>query len=84
MRTLEQLRKEIDDIDKQLKALLDSRFTLSGEVGSFKKQQGLPVKDAQREQRILTSIQEDSALKHGGEISRVYHAIFQASRELQE
>jgi len=45
-------RARIDNIDTQICKLLQERFAITGEIGQHKKNYGLPVFDARREQAI--------------------------------
>jgi|SRR3989344_6419684 len=47
--SLEDLRKELDQTDRQLIELLARRFRITHEVGIFKAKNGLPPKDESRE-----------------------------------
>jgi len=53
MNELEQYRKEIDDIDQELTRLVELRLNTVLKVGRYKKQHGLPVLDANREQAVI-------------------------------
>ncbi|MCS7233685.1 MAG: prephenate dehydratase [Synergistetes bacterium] len=50
---LEELRKKISEIDDKIKALLDERANIAKKIGEYKKKEGLPLWDPQREQEIL-------------------------------
>ena len=84
MQTLEVLRVQIDEIDAQIKQLLDRRFDISIAVGKVKKNAGTAVLDKAREREIIASIEDDKTLKHSGEIAGVYRAIMSGSRKLQK
>jgi len=51
---LAQYRAKIDKIDEQLRTLLEERFNITEAIGRHKKEQGLPVLDAEREEVIET------------------------------
>lgn len=53
---LEKLRKNIDIIDQKLIIVLAERFKKTEEIMSFKKKNGLPIKDKNREKVILKGI----------------------------
>ncbi len=42
---LDQIRKDIDQIDQELVALLERRMVCVGQIVEYKEQQGLPVLD---------------------------------------
>ncbi|HAX02780.1 MAG: chorismate mutase [Tenericutes bacterium GWC2_34_14] len=50
---LNELRKEIDDIDDQMMELFKKRMVISKNIGKVKKAMGLPVFDPSREQVLL-------------------------------
>jgi chorismate mutase len=57
-RSLEELRIELDDIDKQLVGLLALRFGLTGQVGVYKRDNGLAPVDVSREEQQFAGITE--------------------------
>ncbi|QHW33071.1 chorismate mutase [Paenibacillus rhizovicinus] len=64
MADLAELRTNIDDIDRQLIALLAKRFACTEEVGIYKEQHGLPAQDASREAQQFQKIAQ-YAQEHG-------------------
>lgn len=53
---LDQIRKEIDQIDQELVALLERRMVCVSEVVAYKKAKGLPVLDQGREREVLEKV----------------------------
>lgn len=53
MNQLEQVRQEINRIDEQMAALFERRMHAAEQVAAYKKEQGLPILDAGREQAVL-------------------------------
>ena len=53
---LEKMREEIDVIDDQLVDLFSQRMAIAGRIAEYKKENGLPVLDADRERKKLNSI----------------------------
>ncbi len=53
MSRLDEIRKGIGAIDKEMARLFVERMHLAGEVAEYKKANGLPVKDAEREAVLL-------------------------------
>ena len=45
---LDQIRKDIDQIDQELVALLERRMVCVGQIVEYKEQQGIPVLDQGR------------------------------------
>jgi len=56
MRKLDNFRKEIDKINLQIMGLLKKRIKISKEIGKYKKQNGLSILDAKREQKIYNKL----------------------------
>lgn len=85
MPSLEFLRSEIDDVDRQLVPLLEKRLKLSVKIGLYKREAGLSVSDPGREAVIRqrnVSLLNDKGFTES--ISNLYQAIFEESRRLQK
>ena len=84
MRELTALRQEIDQLDSQIAQLFLQRMEVCREVGEYKKANGLPVLDPQREQELLSA---KSALSGDPDAKRALRALFETvmseSRTLQ-
>lgn len=52
---LESLRKQIDEIDKQIVSLLAKRMKVVKKVGRFKKKNNIPVFDKSRWEKVISS-----------------------------
>jgi monofunctional chorismate mutase len=52
---LDNVRKKIDSIDKNILALVEERFELVNEVARIKKSKGLPIRDLKREEEVIKS-----------------------------
>jgi chorismate mutase-like protein len=83
---LDEYRKQIDAIDKELVALLGKRMTIVGKIGMLKKDQGLPIIDKKREREKITQIthiaQQEGLQKSF--IERIWHVIFTESYRIEE
>lgn len=84
MKELTALRREIDRLDEQLAQLFLQRMDICREVGEYKKANGLPVLDEQRERELLAA---KSALAGDADAGRALRSLFGAvmaeSRALQ-
>ncbi len=84
MRDLTELRCGIDEIDGELTKLFLRRMDLCKEVGAYKKANGLPVLDTEREKELLDA---KAALAGDAELAQSVRALFSAimaeSRALQ-
>lgn len=85
MSDLEQYRKEIDEIDRELTRLVEQRFNVAKKVASYKIQQQLPVLDASREEQVIKRNQERLIQsEYESEIADFYNELMRISRNIQE
>ena len=77
---LSELRAELDEIDAQMLTLFERRMEISAAVAKYKKDCGLPVRDAIREEAILARAMNAA----GPDGRRLYEVILRLSREKQE
>lgn len=85
MNELEQLRQQIDEIDRQLVALFEQRMAVTRQVGLYKLAHGLPVLDRSREEQVLagkTALLKDKALS--ADTRELFEAIMSISRRQQQ
>ena len=82
--TLEQKRRDIDQIDGEILALLGRRAGIVREIGEMKLKAGLPIVDWAREAEIIRR-----AAQHGGgpladdAADRIYRAILREARQIE-
>jgi len=81
---LDELRKQIDDLDRRLVLLLNQRAQLVEEVGKVKKRSGMEVYAPAREKEILRLVIDTN----GGPFSdsailRLFERILDESRSLE-
>ena len=69
---LQEIRKKLDAIDKDLVALFEERMKLCADVASFKIETGKPVYDGEREKQKLEAVRQ---LAHGTSTG-CYGAVF--------
>lgn len=84
MNKLENLRGEIDEIDRQLVGLFERRMAVTEQVGQWKQKNGMPVLDNQRQQTVLESkaaLLQDPALR--ADVTQLYETIMGISRRQQ-
>ncbi|KHD35917.1 chorismate mutase [Clostridium acetobutylicum] len=53
MKELEEIRKEIDDVDKSITELFEKRMNLVMEVAEYKEKNNIPVSDSKREKKVI-------------------------------
>lgn len=81
---LENLRTQIDKLDRDVLELLNRRMALSEEIGRLKTSQGQEVVDSDREEKILRHLISLNAGPLPDKTLRaVYREIFSGSRALQ-
>lgn len=83
MKTLEECRKEINEIDGKLVELLQQRMYVSMDVATYKKANDIPVYDAEREQALLRRIALLAGSNHQDAILAVYDTILMESKKKQ-
>lgn len=84
MRQLEEIRRELDEVDRELVRLFERRMTLSQEVARVKMAAGAAVLDASRERQVLDSRAAMLGDAHWAPAVReVYETIMALSRREQ-
>lgn len=82
---LEGLREDIDEIDRSLVALLESRLEICKAMAEVKKGGHLTIRSVAREQEVMSQLihqsQDENILRH---IEHIYAHIFQMCLEVQE
>lgn len=79
---LNNLRKQINDIDQQIAKLLDHRMQLCTMIGQAKQQNSLPIENTYREKEILNNINKMN-LTHTKQIQAIMLSVFKESKKLQ-
>ncbi len=80
---LQELRHQIDDIDRQLVALFKERMQVAANVAEYKRQNGMRVLDASRERALLAKIAELSGEEFEDYTRTLYSTILELSRSYQ-
>ncbi|MHC1592366.1 MAG: prephenate dehydratase [Candidatus Helarchaeales archaeon] len=84
MSELEEKRRRIEDLDKQIFSLLNERFKIAIEIGQLKKNENRDVVDKDREKRLVEMIsREGFKYLKTVDIHQIYEQIFSISRRLQ-
>ena len=81
---LNDLRKEIDNIDEQLVSLFSARMNLSAQVAAIKKEQNLPIFVPARERQILQDVAEKAGPEMANYARVLYSMLFELSRSYQQ
>ena len=81
---IERWRKEIDELDEELLRLLNMRARLAIKVGALKRASGIPVRDREREQFVLTRLQEaNTGPLDQDAVLRLFRHIIRESRRVE-
>ncbi len=85
MKSLEELRKGIDEVDRELLDLFLKRMELCSQVADYKREVGMPILDAKREKEVLDAkmnLIPDSELRD--EVYSFFGSMMSISRGLQK
>jgi chorismate mutase len=82
----EACRQEIDSLDQRLVELIQKRARVVEEVGAVKREAGLTIEDAQREQQVIEKVQR---LAKGGPlpaeaVGRIYQKLIEEMRNWEQ
>ncbi|MDI6785625.1 MAG: prephenate dehydratase [bacterium] len=81
MNQLEELRKEINDIDNKLLDLLNQRISIAMAIGNLKKEKGIDIYSPDREKSIINRLSSQNKGPFSNKaLSSVFHEIISASR----
>lgn len=84
MKGLGDWRKDIDSLDRELVALLNRRAESVLGLAPLKRQQGVPVREPDRERRVLANVLESNRGPLTDEsLKRIYEAVIQEMRAMQ-
>ncbi len=81
-------RTRIDELENMIIELLNKRAAYAVEIGKIKKQEGLPVFDASREQEILNRVAEKTREQNGPlspeSMQRIFQTIMTETRQVEK
>lgn len=80
---LEQIRAELDRIDKELVELFRARMELSGRAAEYKRDHNLPVLAAGRERELLSRVSGQAGDELAGYAQMLYQTLLAVSRAHQ-
>jgi chorismate mutase-like protein len=85
MRTLDELRGDIDRIDEVLVRLLNERARVACEVGKLKKERGIEVYQPEREKEVIRHVRGVAVEGPLGPeaIARLFERIIDEARRLE-
>lgn len=80
---LNDYRKQIDDIDRQLLALFGQRMEVAAAIAAYKKEHGLPILDGKREREKLLDVAAKTPDDLKDYAVSLYSLLFELSRSHQ-
>ncbi|MET3557290.1 monofunctional chorismate mutase [Streptococcus rupicaprae] len=81
---LDEIRKEIDHIDRNLVSLLEQRMACVEQVIAYKQQEGLPILDQNREKFVLDKVAKlVQQVDYQEAIIKTFEDILRQSRDYQ-
>ena len=80
---INELRQQIDAIDKELVDLFTRRMAVSGQIAEYKRANGMPVLVPARERAILQEVAAQAGPEMGNYTRVLYSMIFELSRSYQ-
>ncbi len=85
MRTLDELRADIDRVDEVLVRLLNERARVACEIGRIKKEQGIELYQPDREKQVLAHVRSVASEGPLGAdaIARLFERIIDEARGLE-
>jgi len=76
---LEELRKQIDDVDARIIELIGERIRIAEEIGRGKREKGRSIEDRERERKVLANVRRVAREKgidiSGEELKNIYERI---------
>lgn len=81
--SIEQLRNEIDSIDKELVNLFVKRMGVAAQVADYKRENGKPVLDPERERMLLQKVSDLAGEDMESQTRILYQLILSLSRSYQ-
>ena len=81
---LQDLRRQIDEVDDNLVCLFQQRMDLSAEIAQYKRQNNMPVYDPARERQKLYDLSHKVKEGYEAYVTALYSLLFELSRACQE
>ena len=77
---IQELRAQIDRVDDELVRLYGERMELARQIGRYKRENGLPVLDAEREQNLLNRVGEKAGAENENGVRELFELLMRHSR----
>ena len=82
--SLEECRKEIEEVDRAMARLFHRRMDISRTIGRYKKDRGLPIRDRHREEVLLANNEREVPEKDREAYRAFFQEVLALSRSCQE
>ena len=82
--TIQELRENIDRIDQQIVQLYCERMETARQIGAYKRENHLPVRDTERERELLNRLAQQAGDQYEQGIRALYQQMLDHSRILQQ
>lgn len=83
MKTIDELRSKIDEIDDGLVSLFLQRLAVVKEIGEAKKTLSLSVEDKDRENAVIERLTVNKTDEEKKKITELYNKIFDISKDTE-
>ena len=80
MSDLENLRKEINDIDDKIVLLMEKRMCVAARIAQTKKEANVAVRDEKREKDVVLRLKKNCGARFLPYIDEFYQTVFKISR----
>ena len=81
---IQELRENIDRIDQQIVQLYCERMETARQIGAYKRENHLPVRDTERERELLNRLAQQAGEQYEQGIRALYQQMLDHSRILQQ
>jgi len=82
--SVDDVRKQIDALDRELLAALNRRAGLGVEIGRIKQELGLAIEDVEREEAIIRQLQHHNpGPLGGGAVERIFRTIIAETKNIE-
>ncbi|CAM2900056.1 chorismate mutase [Hathewaya histolytica] len=84
MEDIKNIRREIDNIDKELVRIFEERLNLSLKVMEYKKERSLPILDKNREEQVIKQAKENlNNIKYEEYLEDFFTKLMEISKKVQ-
>lgn len=86
MRSLDEMRQDIDKLDDQILSLIAQRFKVVAEVGQYKKREGMPPLQPNRWQQVVNKLRTKAKQLNLNEdmIEQIWDIIHEQAQEEEQ